>query len=129
MRRAFVVFLLALASCATAQQLPSPAGDKTTMIGGGGAIPARATRLPASASQGAMVIDPRKSNIFKRLRSENGRQFGRSVGRENLAARHAFEQVLKFGRGHVMVAPTQGSCGQLKYNCRIISFSKGPRLG
>ena len=26
------------------------------MIGGGGAIPARATRLPASVSQGAMVI-------------------------------------------------------------------------
>ena len=54
MRRACAVFLIALASCAAAPR-PSPASDKT-MVGGGGAIPARATRLPASASQGAMVI-------------------------------------------------------------------------
>ncbi len=44
---------LALAGIAAAQSVP--AEDKL-MVGGGGAIPARATRLPAAASQGAMVI-------------------------------------------------------------------------
>ena len=44
---------LALAGIAAAQ---SVATDPKPMIGAGGAIPARATRLPASASQGAMVI-------------------------------------------------------------------------
>jgi len=44
---------LALAGIAAAQSVP--AGGKP-MVGGDGAIPVRATRLPASASQGAMVI-------------------------------------------------------------------------
>ena len=55
MMRAGLVLLcsLALAGIATAQSVPS---ETTPMVGGGGAIPMRATRLPASASQGAMVI-------------------------------------------------------------------------
>ena len=48
-----VVFLLNCPGIATAQSVPT---ETTPMVGGGGAIPARATRLPASASQGAMVI-------------------------------------------------------------------------
>ena len=55
MMRAGLILLcsLALAGIATAQSVPS---ETTPMVGGGGAIPMRATRLPASASQGAMVI-------------------------------------------------------------------------
>ena len=55
MMRAGLVLLcsLALAGIATAQSAPT---ETTPMVGGGGAIPMRATRLPASASQGAMVI-------------------------------------------------------------------------
>ena len=50
-----LAFLLALAltGIASAQSVPTEAGP---MIGGDGAIPMRATRLPATASQGAMVI-------------------------------------------------------------------------
>jgi murein DD-endopeptidase MepM/ murein hydrolase activator NlpD len=49
----FVAAWFAAAGCAAGQV----AGDgQHVPIGGGGAIPARATRLPASASQGAMVI-------------------------------------------------------------------------
>lgn len=44
---------LACAGSATAQSVPT---ETTPMVGGGGAIPMRATRLPASAPQGAMVI-------------------------------------------------------------------------
>lgn len=55
MRHAVAALLLALAACATAQQRPSPPDDRP-QLGGGDATPARATRLPASASQGAMVI-------------------------------------------------------------------------
>jgi hypothetical protein len=50
---AILLCSLALAGIASAQSAPD-AGKP--MIGGGGAIPARGTRLPASASQGAMVI-------------------------------------------------------------------------
>jgi biotin carboxyl carrier protein len=39
---------------AIAAQTPTP--PATPMVGGGGAIPARATRLPTSVSQGAMVV-------------------------------------------------------------------------
>ena len=49
---------LFLAACVANARNPAqsiPAEDKP-MVGGDGAIPARATRLPASASQGAMVI-------------------------------------------------------------------------
>ena len=55
MMRAGLILLcgLSLAGIATAQSVPS---ETTPMVGGGGAIPMRATRLPASASQGAMVI-------------------------------------------------------------------------
>jgi murein DD-endopeptidase MepM/ murein hydrolase activator NlpD len=56
MKRAFLAILLcclALAGIACAQSMPD---ESKPMIGGGGAVPARATRLPASASQGAMVI-------------------------------------------------------------------------
>ena len=55
MMRAGLILLcsLALAGIATAQSVPS---ETTPMVGGGGAIPMRATRLPASASQGVMVI-------------------------------------------------------------------------
>lgn len=55
MMRAGLILLcsLALAGIAAAQSVPS---ETTPMVGGGGAIPMRATRLPASASQGAMVI-------------------------------------------------------------------------
>ena len=45
--------ILLLAACATAQ---SVATDVQPIVGGGGATPMRATRLPASATQGAMVI-------------------------------------------------------------------------
>ena len=48
----FVVAWLATGGCAIAQV----AADPPPPIGGGGAIPARASRLPASASQGALVI-------------------------------------------------------------------------
>ena len=48
-----VVFLLNCPGIAVAQSVPT---ETTPMVGGGGAIPARAARLPASASQGAMVI-------------------------------------------------------------------------
>jgi hypothetical protein len=44
---------LVLAGIAAAQSVPN---DMATQVGGGGAIAMRATRLPASASQGAMVI-------------------------------------------------------------------------
>ena len=55
MMRAGLILLcsLALAGIAAAQSVPT---EPTQMVGGGGAIPMRATRLPASASQGAMVI-------------------------------------------------------------------------
>lgn len=52
-RLAALLCCLALAGIAAAQTAPNQAAP---MVGGGGAIPARATRLPASASQGAMVI-------------------------------------------------------------------------
>ena len=51
-RAAVLSLLLAFAGVVPAQT--APPGEPA--IGGGGAIPARATRLPASASQGAMVI-------------------------------------------------------------------------
>ena len=44
---------LAMAGIATAQSVPV---ESKPMIGGGGAIPARGTHLPATAPQGAMVI-------------------------------------------------------------------------
>ena len=55
MMRHRIVLLLAvsLTGIATAQSVPT---DVKPMIGGGGAIPMRMTRLPATASQGAMVI-------------------------------------------------------------------------
>lgn len=54
MRPSLILFLgLALAGIASAQSVPT---EVKPMIGGGGAIPMRATRLPATASQGAMVI-------------------------------------------------------------------------
>jgi len=55
MRRPGLILLcsLAWAGIATAQSVPS---EPTPMVGGHGAIPMRATRLPATASQGAMVI-------------------------------------------------------------------------
>ena len=46
---------LFLVACTALAQTPAPS-PSTPMVGGGGAIPARATRLPASVSQGAMVI-------------------------------------------------------------------------
>ena len=49
---ALSLLLLAVAGVGLAQTAPAP----EPAIGGDGAIPARATRLPASASQGAMVI-------------------------------------------------------------------------
>jgi hypothetical protein len=45
---------LLLAACTALAQTPQP--PAAPMVGGGGAIPARATRLPTSVSQGAMVI-------------------------------------------------------------------------
>ena len=54
MARAAVLSLLLLAFAGMAPAQTAPTGEPA--IGGGGAIPARATRLPASASQGAMVI-------------------------------------------------------------------------
>jgi len=54
MARAAVLSLLLLAFAGLAPAQTAPTGEPA--IGGGGAIPARATRLPASASQGAMVI-------------------------------------------------------------------------
>ena len=53
LRRLLLLSCLAFAGFAGAQSVPT---EDKPMIGGGGAIPARATRLPASASQGAMVI-------------------------------------------------------------------------
>ena len=55
MRRVLLPLLpcFALAGIAAAQ---SVAGDASPMVGGEGAVPARATRLPASAQQGAMVL-------------------------------------------------------------------------
>ena len=55
MMRAGLILLcgLSLAGIASAQSIPS---ETTPMVGGGGAIPMRATRLPVSVSQGAMVI-------------------------------------------------------------------------
>lgn len=53
--RLLIALLACLASAGIATAQSVPVEDKP-MIGGGGAIPARATRLPASASQGAMVI-------------------------------------------------------------------------
>lgn len=55
MRRVGLILLfgLALAGIAAAQSAP---GEPAQTVGGGGAIPARTTRLPASASQGAMVV-------------------------------------------------------------------------
>lgn len=54
----FGALLVALAALATgtlaAQTAALPADNR--MVGGGGAIPMRATRLPASAQQGAMVL-------------------------------------------------------------------------
>lgn len=55
MMRAALVLLVALGVCGAAAAQSAPA-EATPVIGGGGAIPMRATRLPASASQGAMVI-------------------------------------------------------------------------
>ena len=46
---------LFLVACTALAQTPAPS-PSTPTVGGGGAIPARATRLPASVSQGAMVI-------------------------------------------------------------------------
>jgi hypothetical protein len=46
--------LLLLVACAALAQTPVPPAQP--MVGGGGAIPARATRLPSTVSQGAMVI-------------------------------------------------------------------------
>ena len=46
---------LFLVACTALAQTPAPS-PSTPMVGGGGAIPARATRLPASVSQGAMVV-------------------------------------------------------------------------
>lgn len=54
MARAAVLSLLLLAFAGVVPAQTAPSGESA--IGGGGAIPARATRLPASASQGAMVI-------------------------------------------------------------------------
>ena len=54
MARAAVLSLLLLAFAGVVPAQTAPSGEPA--IGGGGAIPARATRLPASASQGAMVI-------------------------------------------------------------------------
>jgi len=54
MARAAVLSLLLLAFAGVSPAQTAPPGEPA--IGGGGAIPARATRLPASASQGAMVI-------------------------------------------------------------------------
>ena len=54
MARVAVLSLLLLAFAGIAPAQTAPSGEPA--IGGGGAIPARATRLPASASQGAMVI-------------------------------------------------------------------------
>ena len=54
MARGAVLSLLLLAFAGVASAQTAPSGEPA--IGGGGAIPARATRLPASASQGAMVI-------------------------------------------------------------------------
>ena len=53
-RIALLAVLLALPVCAALAQTPPPPG--TPMVGGGGAIPARGTRLPTSVSQGAMVV-------------------------------------------------------------------------
>ena len=55
MRRVLLPLLpcFALAGIAAAK---SVAGDASPMVGGEGAVPARATRLPASAQQGAMVL-------------------------------------------------------------------------
>ena len=55
MRRPGLILLcsLAWAGIATAQSVPS---EPTPMVGGHGAIPMRAPRLPATASQGAMVM-------------------------------------------------------------------------
>ena len=55
MRLRLIALLACLASAgsATAQSVPT---EVKPMIGGDGAIPARATRLPASAQQGAMVL-------------------------------------------------------------------------
>ena len=46
---------LFLVACTALAQTPAPS-PSTPMVGGGGAIPARATRLPTSVSQGAMVV-------------------------------------------------------------------------
>ena len=54
MARAAILSLLLLAFAGVVPAQTAPSGESA--IGGGGAIPARATRLPASASQGAMVI-------------------------------------------------------------------------
>ena len=54
MARAAVLSLLLLAFAGMAPAQTAPSGEPA--IGGGGAIPARTTRLAASASQGAMVI-------------------------------------------------------------------------
>ena len=51
--RLILLFGLSLAGIAAAQ---SASTDAKPMVGGDGAIPMRATRLPATASQGAMVI-------------------------------------------------------------------------
>ena len=52
---ALLVALAALATGTLAAQTAAPPADNR-MVGGGGAIPMRATRLPASAQQGAMVL-------------------------------------------------------------------------
>ena len=54
MARAAILSLLLLAFAGVVPAQTAPSGESA--IGGGSAIPARATRLPASASQGAMVI-------------------------------------------------------------------------
>ena len=54
MARAAVLSLLLLAFAGVSPAQTAPPGEPA--IGGGGAIPARDTRLPANASQGAMVI-------------------------------------------------------------------------
>ena len=46
---------LFLVACTALAQTPAPS-PSTPMVGGGGAIPARATHLPTSVSQGAMVV-------------------------------------------------------------------------
>ena len=64
-----------------------PPGSTPTQVGGGGAIPARATRLPASVSQGALVIGNTHPAAIveydgRRLRVSADGDFAFGVGRD-----------------------------------------------